>query len=437
MASDWSSATIQELATKVTIGPFGSSLKTDAYTPAGVPVIRGTNLCGGRSFVGDWVYVSDTTADRLPAANVSAGDLVFPHRGAIGEVGLVPADRSRYLLSTSLMRASLDERVCDSRFYFYFFRSQIGRAELLKNASQVGTPGIGQPLSTLKAIRVPVPELAEQRRIANVLCSLDDRIDHNRELAANLEAISRALFKSWFVDFEPVRARTAGEVPLGLHPDLGNLFPDRFIESELGEIPDGWNASTIAEVCFLNPDSWTGRNHPEAIEYLDLANVKSGEIENRVSYSWNDSPSRARRVLRSGDTIVGTVRPGNRSFALIAEEGLTGSTGFAALRPKSELLREFVYLAATSNDAIDRLAHLADGAAYPAVRPDVVVATEIVLPSDDVLKEFSAIVKPLVDLVAVARSENAVLTQVRDLLLPRLISGKISVEDVEAALEVT
>ncbi len=287
----------------------------------------------------------------------------------------------------------------------------------------------------VKAFHIAFPPRDLQARIADVLGSIDDRIEHNRALAANLEAIARALFKSWFVDFDPVRAKVAGETPPGLAPDLAALFPDRFVDSELGEIPEGWDAATLVKVCSLNPESWTGRKHPDQIEYVDLANVKAGDIENRASYSWDESPSRARRVLRSGDTIVGTVRPGNRSFALIAENGLTGSTGFAALRPNSEWLREFVYLAATSDDAIDRLTHLADGAAYPAVRPDVVVATEAVIPSEDVVKEFSAILRPLIDRVAASRSESAALTQLRDLLLPRLISGKLSVEDAEAALE--
>lgn len=336
-------------------------------------------------------------------------------------------------LTQDTVKLQMPEVPADWKSYLYWIlRTSEYRAYC--KANSMGTTNLS--LSRDDFLAFPVPPLSVERKVVlSTLESIEFRIDNNRALAANLEAIARALFQSWFVDFDPARAKAAGETPPSLAPDLAALFPDRFVDSELGEIPEGWNAATLADVCSLNPESWTGRKHPEQIEYVDLANVKAGEVENRASYSWEESPSRARRVLRAGDTIVGTVRPGNRSFALIAEDGLTGSTGFAALRPNAEWLREFVYLAATSDDAIDRLTHLADGAAYPAVRPDVVLATEAVIPTQGVLKEFSAILKPLVDRVAAARAESAALIQLRDLLLPRLISGKLRVEDAETALE--
>ena len=99
---------IEDIANKIAIGPFGSRMKSDTYTESGVAVIRGTNITGGRSFSGDWVYVSEADANQLANCNVREGDLVFPHRGAIGEVGIVPGDRERYLLSTSLMSLKCD-----------------------------------------------------------------------------------------------------------------------------------------------------------------------------------------------------------------------------------------------------------------------------------------------------------------------------------------
>jgi type I restriction enzyme, S subunit len=99
--SEWPKYRVDEIAKKTGIGPFGSRMKSDTYTQSGVPVIRGTNITGGRSFSGDWVYVSERDADQLSSCNVREGDLVFPHRGSIGEVGIVPGDRERYLLSSS------------------------------------------------------------------------------------------------------------------------------------------------------------------------------------------------------------------------------------------------------------------------------------------------------------------------------------------------
>lgn len=281
-----------------------------------------------------------------------------------------------------------------------------------------------------------LPEITEQNAISKVIDSIDERIDHNRALAANLEAIARRLFKSWFVDFDPVRAKAAGGKPAGLTDDIAALFPEQFVSSELfGEIPDGWNTGTLSDICKLNPESWTAKKHPDVLRYIDLSNVKSGSIEETTLYQWEKSPSRARRVLSSGDTIVGTVRPGNRSFALIDTDGLTCSTGFAVLRPCHRHQREYLYLAATADDEIDRLAHLADGAAYPAVRPDVVTDAKVVIPNDDVLKQFSIITSPLFEQIAICHEEVLVLSSLRECLLLLLISGKLPIEDAESVIE--
>src|SRR5207249_6283858 len=140
-------------------------------------------------------------------AIVHGDDLVFPHRGAIGKIGIVPRDNTeRYALSSSLMKLTCDRAKVEPLFLFYFFRSSEGQHELLKNASTVGTPGIGQPLSSLRSITIPVPPLSEQRAIAQVLGTLDDKIELNRRMNETLEGMARALFKSCFVDFEPARA---------------------------------------------------------------------------------------------------------------------------------------------------------------------------------------------------------------------------------------
>ena len=185
---------------------------------------------------------------------------------------------------------------------------------------------------------VDVPPLSEQRAIAHVLGTLDDKIELNRRMNETLEAMARALFKSWFVDFEPVRAKMdgrwrRGESLPGLPAEHYDLFPDRLGDSELGEIPEGWEVKALGDVANLNPEAWSSGNSPACVEYVDLANTKWGVIESTQHFLWKDAPSRAKRVLRPGDTIVSTVRPGNGSYSLIGNEGLTGSTGFAALRP--------------------------------------------------------------------------------------------------------
>ena len=183
----------------------------------------------------------------------------------------------------------------------------------------------------IESLEIPLPALSEQRAIAHVLGTLDDKIELNRRMNETLEAMARALFKSWFVDFEPVRAKMEGrwrpgESLPGLPAEHYDLFPDRLADSELGEVPEGWEVKTLGDVAMLNPESWGHANSPEEIEYVDLANTKWGIIDRTQHFRWEEAPSRARRVLRAGDTIVGTVRPGNGAFSLIGDHGLTGST---------------------------------------------------------------------------------------------------------------
>lgn len=282
-----------------------------------------------------------------------------------------------------------------------------------------------------KAFHICLPPRPEQDAIVDVLGALDDKIELNRRMNETLEAMARAIFQDWFVAFGPTRAKMEGRPPY-LAPDLWSLFPDR-LDAE-GK-PEGWENETLARVADLNPESWSSRTIPSAIEYLDLAGCKSGEIQELQTLAREAAPSRAQRVLRPGDTVVGTVRPGNRSFALIGRDGITGSTGFAVLRPKHAGYREFLYLAATADDAIAFLAHRADGAAYPAVRPDVVVGVPSVWASHSVLLAFSGLVAPLIDRTIANRAEAQTLAATRDLLLPRLMSGELRVNDAERMLE--
>ena len=279
-----------------------------------------------------------------------------------------------------------------------------------------------------KAFHVCLPPLPEQRAIAHVLGTLDDKIELNRRMNETLEAMARALFKSWFVDFDPVRAKMEGRDP-GLPQHLADLFPDRLVDSELGEIPEGWQVKELGEFALLNPESWSRTNIPVDVEYVDLANTKWGVIEATQHFLWKDAPSRAKRVLRAGDTIVGIVRPGNGSYSFIGNDGLTGSTGFAVLRPLHSQFRELVYLAATAPDNVKWLSHRADGAAYPAVRPEVVAETEVVIPVADteVLVYFSKAVGSILNKIESTRTETNSLAALRDTLLPKLVSGKVRV----------
>ena len=242
-----------------------------------------------------------------------------------------------------------------------------------------------------------------------------------------LDAIARALFKSWFIDFDPVRAKMKGR-DIRLPKSIIDLFSDSLVVSETGRKPKAWSNGSLRDVALLNPESWSVEQHPEEVTYINLANTKWGHIENMANFRWNDAPSRARRVLRRRDTVMGTVRPGNGSFAHIDEDGLTGSTGFAVLRPRDPIDRAIVWCAATSSANIERLSLLADGAAYPAVRPREIMSTPILVADYATRKAFSGLVDPLLDRVGANRRESRHLITLRDELLRVLLSGALRVD---------
>ena len=430
----WRRCRIGDIAEKVAMGPFGSSIKAETFTPSGVPIISGQHLHGSR--VDDkpgFNFTGEKQAERLCGANVRKGGVILTHRGNIGQITCIPnnSQYGKYVVSQSQFYVRPNPSEAIPEFIVAYFRTPEGQHELLANASQVGVPSIARPVTYLRSIEIPIPPIQEQRDIAHILGTLDDKIELNRRMNETLEAMAQSLFKSWFVDFDPIRAKMEGR-DTGLPKPLANLFPDRFVDSECGEIPEGWDFGTLGDITSLNPESWNDRNPPEDVVYVDLSNTKWGQIEKIDRYSWKKTPSRARRVLRPGDTIVGTVRPGNGSFALIGRDGLTGSTGFAVLRPKAADDREIVWCAATSRDNLDHLTHLADGGAYPAVRPQAVTGTPVALADFPVKRAFSAMAAPWLDRIEHNRRESRELSSLRNTLLPALVSGELRMQPLRA-----
>jgi len=388
---------------------------------------RGYDLPSPQRRDGPFPIVSSSgISGRHAEAKAKAPGVVIGRYGTLGEVHYITEDY--WPLNTALYVR--DFKGNDPRFINYFLRS----LDFSAYSDKAAVPGLNR--NHLHTARVILPPLPEQRAIARILGTLDDKIELNRRMANTLEEMARALFKAWFVDFEPVRAKMdgrwrRGESLPGLPAHLYDLFPGRLVDSELGPIPEGWKVGTLGDLSRLNPESWSRDMRPDSIEYVDLSNTKWGRIETVMTYTRQDAPSRAQRVLRPGDTIVGTVRPGNGSYALISDDGLTGSTGFAVLRPASVKCAGFVYLAATAPDNIEALSHLADGGAYPAVRPEVVSATQVVCPSGQLLDSFSDVTDSLLAKLSASERESRTLGTVRDTLLPKLISGELRVKDAE------
>jgi type I restriction enzyme S subunit len=428
MNSDWPTQTLEECLDAL-IDYRG---KTPTKTSAGIPLVTAKVIKNGRIETPTEFISADEYDTWMRRGIPQPDDVVLTTEAPLGEVAQLGTEKIALAQRVITLRGKAG--LLDSTYLLYLLQTEGMQTQLKSRAT--GTTVLGIKQSELRKILVTLPPIDQQLKVATVLSSLDKRIDLIRATNTTLEAIAQTIFKSWFVDFDPVRAKAEGREPDGLSSEVAGLFPDGF-EDDACSIPKGWTVGTLASLSDLNPESWSTKNHPETVAYIDLANAKENEIAAVIEYSFDDAPSRARRVLRYGDTIVGTVRPGNRSFAFIgaASQNLTGSTGFAVLRPRAPQNAEFVYLAATADASIDYLAHVADGGAYPAVRPEVVASLGCINPGSPVIQVFHAIAAPIFDKVATSQKHMETLSSLRDTLLPCLISGQLRLHEAEILLQ--
>src|SRR6266480_276524 len=390
----------------------------------GVPIIRVSDIRDGRISTSEPLRVSPAIEAGYARTRLRGGELLLTLVGTVGEAAVVPESLAGW--NTARAVAVIPVRK-DIGSYWVKLALRSPSVRQIVDSRLNTTVQATLNLRDVAELPIALPPQGERDAITHILGTLDEKIELNRRMSETLEAMARAVFKSWFVDFDPVRAKTEGR-STRLPPYLDALFPDSFEESELAEIPAGWEWGMLSDLAWLNPEAWSTETRPPVINYVDLSNAKLGRIETITAYAQEDAPSRAQRLLRVHDTIVGTVRPGNRSYAFISDEGLTGSTGFVVLRPQQTKYAELVYLAATATENIERLAHLADGAAYPAVRPEVVASTRIAKAPSEIIESFLRIAGPLLAKLAASDRESKTLALMRDTLLPKLMSGEVRVQ---------
>ncbi len=420
-------------------GPFGSQLHQEDYVEFGTPIITVEHLGENRILHVNTPKVSDADRNRLSRYRLQRGDIVFSRVGSVDRRALVRQAEDGWLFSGRCLRVRPDPQKINSEYLSYFFGLPAFQEHIRAIAVGATMPSLNTKL--LSDIVVPYPpSIDEQRAIGRILGSLDDRIDHNRALAAKLEAIARRLFKSWFVDFDPVRAKAAGEKPVGLADDLAALFPDRFEDSELGEIPEGWKVRTIADLAEIvggstpstkNDSYWVDGQHCWATP-KDLAGLSSPVLlstERKVTDAGLDQ-------ISSGLLPPGTVLLSSRApigYLAIASVPVAINQGFIAMKPKIGVSNLYLlYWAEASHEAI--VAN-ANGSTFLEISKKNFRPIPAIDPGHKVMAAFDSVVSPLFDRIVCAEQEIATLTQLRDLLLPRLISGKLRVGETEAMLE--
>ncbi|MBU6993723.1 restriction endonuclease subunit S [Ferrovum myxofaciens] len=347
--------------------------------------------------------------------------------GRKGTVGAIHYNKKPcWPIDTTFFISGVDEDLV--RFRYYALKS-LG-LEHMNGDSAV--PGLNRDTAHAQILSIPTSEL-EQRAIARVLGVLDDRIEHNRALATNLEAIARRLFKSWFVDFDPVRAKAAGEKPIGLADDIAALFPDRFVESELGEIPEEWKVGKVSDFCtnirvgctpsqFSSDDFYVGLEHFDR-HCLTLWNGGSGD----------DATSNKSRFEKY-DLLFGKLRPYFHKVAIAPMNGIC-STDILVIRCADMAYREFMYFTLFQDDIIQFVSDASGGTRMPRTNWETLANYDCAIPPETVSTTFGEITTPMIEIMMQCVSENDALAKLRDLLLPRLISGKLRVEDAESIIE--
>lgn len=197
---DWKTYKIGDLAEKVGIGPFGSSIKVETFVNEGIPVISGTHLKALRLIDRDYNFITEEHANKLINANVKRGDVIFTHAGNIGAVAYIPNNSlyERYILSQRQFYLRCNKELLLPEFITYYFKTPFGQKQLLANSSSVGVPSIAQPVTYLKSIEIKLPSIEEQRSIVSTLNALDDKIDINLRMNETIEKMAYSFFDHFY-----------------------------------------------------------------------------------------------------------------------------------------------------------------------------------------------------------------------------------------------
>jgi type I restriction enzyme S subunit len=384
--------------------PYGSAILKEDYLPVGVPVVRGVNLRNGIFVDDDFVYISAQKANQMPGANLTSGDLVFTHRGTIGQVSMIPRTRKheRYVLSTSHVKARLDGCRAFPEFYYYYFSSPLGQQEIQKHISTVGVPGLVQPVATIKSLPVPHPPIGIQQAIARLLGALDDKIAVNDRIAAAARNLAHAHFQSAIesADLRRVGISDVSEfVTRGVSP--------RYVDGRFGLRVLNQKCVRDGRVS-LGPSRWTLPDKVPSNKLLQVNDVL-------VNSTGMGTLGRVARWTREGactvDSHVSIVR-----FDVAKIDPVCA--GFAMLGAESEI--ETLGEGSTGQTELSR-ARLS--------------GLKIAVPSRQREIELRATLDALEVRGDTALRESNGLAELRDTLLPKLMSGEIRVKDAEKVVE--
>jgi len=380
------------------------------------------------------MYVPEDVFPRIARYTISSKDIYISIVGTIGLVGIVDEELDGANLTENAAKICNIASHIDKNYLAAFLRSGWGQHQI--GALTVGSTQPKLALYRIEEIRVPVPPLPEQRAIAHILGTLDDKIELNRRMSETLERMAQALFKSWFVDFDPVvvnalragnplpekfakRAAHYRENPdaLGLPDPILRLFPARFVDSELGEIPEGWKIKTIGDLMELA--------YGKALKSEHRRDGKVPVYGSNGQVGWHDE-----RLTRGPGIVVG--RKGNPGVVMWAPtDFFVIDTAFYVMPKGTCYSLRFLFHVLRTHD----LASLGADSAVPGLNRNLAYMNPQVLPPPPLLESFDSMTEALGERVNACSEESRTLAALRDALLPRLISGQLRVKDAERFLK--
>jgi type I restriction enzyme S subunit len=405
-AQHWQTRRLGELCSKIGSGvtPRGGD---SVYTTDSTALIRSQNIYNSDFATQGLAFIDDKQAERMSGVRVAEDDVLLNITGdSVARCCRVPANvlPARVNQHVSIIRTDANQLSPD--FLMYYLTSPHMQAIML---SLAGSGGTRKALTKrmIEDFRVPFPDFPTQERVVHLLKCYDDLIANNNNRIELLERSAQLLFEEWFV-----RLR----------------YPRHEHDKIVDGLPEGWSRKTLGDVAQTNAESFSKKNLPNEITYIDIASVKEGCILTKTRLMSEEAPGRARRKAKDGDVIWSNVRPNLRQFALVLDPDDLDvfSTGFTILTPTS-VPYSFLYVAVTTDAFVAHLVNQTTGSSYPAVRPDDFERAEILVPPNPLLDEFQIYCEPLFRLSHKLGKENEKLARARDLLLPRLMDGRIEV----------
>lgn len=410
VSMEWKEVRLGEVA-DVQTGPFGSQLHKENYVNKGTPIVTVEHL-GNKWFTSQNLpMVSDEDKLRLAKYCSQEGDVIFSRVGSVDRCSYVSKEYSGWLFSGRCLRVRPRSGINPE--YLYYFLTNEGTKQYIRNIAVGATmPSINTKL--LNEVPITIPSLDDQHRIASILSSLDRKIELNNKINADLEEMAQAIFKNWFVDFEP--------------------FKDgKFVDSELGKIPEGWKVGTIGDIVeFQNGFTFSSKDFSENGEYkiITIKSVQDGCLVTEGSSKVTEYPTKmpAYCKLQSGDILLSLTGNVGRC-CLVTETNLLLNQRVAKIKAKECYDNSFSYALFRLKKTKELLISISRGTAQANLSPVEASKLPMVIPSEDARKSFSMISDSIMNKIISIHIENSRISLLRDTLLPRLMSGELEVPE--------